>query len=434
MAANTLYPLTFSQQLVWAGETLLASPSPFTQLCWMVKLKDAADVEGWRTAIGRVIGDQEGLRLRMVVQNGEVRQYVAPDQPAEIDYLDFGHPDGAAEARRWLEQALRSRLPLVGGPLYYFAILRLDGRDHRLFIKVHHLVADGWSIAVLTGQIFEQYRALQSGEASNAPPPASFVDYIVQQTAPRALDKARLFLYYIFDKLSAAPAAVRLRPGRPAAATARASRMSFTVPPALRAEIARFSESNHSSVYLFCLSGVMLYVALVNAAEDTAIGTLFHNRLNPAYHNTVGLFNVILPLRVRVAGDLSFGDLTRRVFAAWKQAIQRQPGHLAPQEFATVRQRAGELFDVLVSYESHLPDEPPEWLHGEAELEPISLWITILDHPTAGLEMEFLYRTELFSEAEMAATYQQLIELWGEVLTDPDQKIGELRLRGCDDG
>jgi non-ribosomal peptide synthetase component F len=173
-----------------------------------------------------------------------------------------------------------------------------------------------------------------------------------------------------------------------------------------------------------------LYIYLINAAEDAAIGTLFHNRLNPAYHNTVGLFNVILPLRVKVAGDLSFGELTRRVLAAWKQAIQRQPGRLSPHELAEVRQHAAELFDVLVSYESHLPDEPPEWLHGNAELEPISLMITILDHPSAGLEMEFLYRTELFSEADMAATYQQLMTLWGEVLANSDQKIGELRLRG----
>jgi hypothetical protein len=424
------YPLTFSQQLVWAGETLLAGPSPFTQLCWMMKLKDASDVEGWRRAIRRVVSDNEGLRLRMVVQEGEVRQYVAPDQPAEIAYLDFSQPDGVEEFRRWMEQALRSRLPVVGGPLYHFAILRLGSQDHRLFIKVHHLVADGWSIAVLTEQISKHYRALHRGEALNEPPPGSFVDYIVQQTAPRALDKAKLFLYYVFDKLSTAPAAVRLRPGLSAAVTAQASRMSFTVPPAVRAEIARFSESNHSSAYLFCLSGVLLYISLVNAAEDAAIGTLFHNRLNPAYQNTIGLFNVILPLRVKVAGDLSFGELTRRVLAAWKQAIQRQPSHLSPQELAAVHQRAAELFDVLVSYESHLPDEPPEWLHGDAELEPISLMITILDHPSAGLEMEFLCRTELFSEADMATTYQQLMKLWGEVLADPDQKIGELRLKG----
>jgi len=170
-----------------------------------------------------------------------------------------------------------------------------------------------------------------------------------------------------------------------------------------------------------------LYISLVNAAEDAAIGTLFHNRLNPAYQNAVGLFTVILPLRVKVADDLNFGELTKRVLSVWKQSIQRQPGHLSVQELTAVYQHSATLFDVLVSYESHLPDEPPEWLQGEAELEPISLMINILDYPAAGLEMEFVYRTELFSEADIAEIYQQLMKLWVKLLADPDQKIGELR-------
>ena len=406
---------------------MLASPSHFTHLCWMVKLKDASDIERWREAIRQVVGENEGLRLRMIRHDGDVRQYVAPDQPAEIPFLDFSHPGGVEEFRQWVERETRRRLPVVDSPLFYFAILRLGGQDHRLFIKVHHLIADGWSITVLTEQIIKHYYALQSGEPLNEPPPASFVEYIIQQTAPRALEKAKLFLHYVFERFTAAPAAVRIRPDLPAAVAVKASRKSFTLPPALRAEIARFSESAHSSTYLFFLTGILLHIALVNAAEEAAIGTLFHNRLNPAYLNTVGLFNVILPLRVKVADDLTFGELIKRVLAAWKQSIQRQPGRLSLQELTTLVQHAAALFDVLVSYESHLPDEAPEWLHGEDDLEPISLMITILDYPAGGLEMEFLYRTELFSEADIAAIYQQLMDLWGRLLADPNQKIGELR-------
>jgi hypothetical protein len=421
------YPLTLSQLLVWGGETLLASPSHFTHLCWMVKLKDASDIERWREAIRQVIGENEGLRLRVIQQDGDVRQYVASDQPTEVPFVDFSHPGGVEEFHGWVEQETRRRLPVVDSRLFYFAILRLGDQDHRLFIKVHHLVADGWSIAVLTEQIIKHHDALQSGEPLNEPPPASFVEYIVQQTAPRALEKAKLFLHYVFERFTATPVAVRIRPGLPAAVAVAASQKSFTLPPALRAEIAHFSESAHSSVYLFFLTGILLYIALVNAATEAAVGTLFHNRLNPAYQNTVGLFNVILPLRVKIADDLTFSELIKRVLAAWKQAIQRQPGHLSLQELTVVVQHTAALFDVLVSYESHLPDEVPEWLHGEADVQPISLMITILDYPAAGLEMEFLYRTELFSEADIAAIYQQLMDLWGKLLADPNRKIGELR-------
>ncbi len=43
--------------------------------------------------------------------------------------------------------------------------------------------------------------------------------------------------------------------------------------------------------------------------------------------------------------------------------------------------------------------------------------------------MEFRYRTELFSEADIAVIYQQLVNLWAELLADPHRKIGELQLR-----
>ncbi len=419
------YPLTFSQLLVWEGEIVAASH--FTNLCSLVKLKDAGDIDGWRQAIRQVVRENEGLRLRIILRGGDVRQYVAPDQPVEIPFLDYSYTGGAEEYRQWVEREIRKRLPVVDSPLFSFAILRLGSQDHRLLIKVHHLVSDGWSMTVLIEQIIKHYHALQGGEALHEPPPGSFVEYILQQTAPRTLDKARLFLGYVFEKITTAPPAVRIRPGLPAGGSVKACRMTFPLPPGMQGEIVRFSESNHSSAYLFFLSSILLEIALANTAEDAAIGTLFHNRLNPATQNTLGLFNVILPLRIKAGNELSFRDLTKRVLAGWKSAIQRQPGRVSLQELTMLYQHAAQLFDVLVSYESRLPDETPEWLHGDADLEPISLMITILDYPSGGFEVEFLYRIEQYRQADIERIYQELLELWGKLLADPDRKIGELR-------
>lgn len=428
------YPLTLSQLLIWAAEVLLASPPQ--QVCWMVKLGETLHIERWIEAIRQVISDDEGLRLRMIRQDGDVRQYVAPDQKVEVSFLDFSHPGGADEFRQWVERETRKRWPIIDSTLFYFFILRLGRDDHRLFVKVHHLVADGWSVTVLVEQIFKRYRALQTGEALNEAPPGSFVDYIVRQTDTHTPEMAEQFVHYVSRELIRAPVAVRIRPDLPATVDVKASRKTFTIPPTLRTEIVRFSESHHTSVYLFFLTGILLYISMVNATEDAAVCTLFHNRLDPAYQNTVGMFSTILPLRVNVADDLSFSELSRRVLSEWKQSIQRQPASLSLQDLVTVHQHLATFFDVLVSYESHLPGEAPEWFHGEADLHLVSLAISILDYPTAGLErhqvdMEFRYRTGLFSEADIAVIYQQLMNLWAELLADPHQKIGELRLRPC---
>ena len=82
-------------------------------------------------------------------------------------------------------------------------------------------------------------------------PPTSFVKYILQQNAPRTLEKAKLFLHYFFEILVKSPAAIKIRPGLPAAISVKAGRKTFTIPPNLRHEIVHFCESNRSSIYLF---------------------------------------------------------------------------------------------------------------------------------------------------------------------------------------
>ena len=89
----------------------------------------------------------------MVPQHGDVRQYVAPDQPVEVPIFDFSHAGGAEEYRQWVEREIRRCLPVIDSPLFYFAILRLGSQDYRLMIKVHHLVFDAWSMTVLIEQI-----------------------------------------------------------------------------------------------------------------------------------------------------------------------------------------------------------------------------------------------------------------------------------------
>src|SRR5262245_35576737 len=101
------YPLTFSQLIAWEGETVAASH--FANLCMLVRLKEAEDIDDWIEAIRQVVRENEALRLRMVQQNGEVRQYVAaPSQQVEIPCLDFSHEKNSEQAARaWAEQESR---------------------------------------------------------------------------------------------------------------------------------------------------------------------------------------------------------------------------------------------------------------------------------------------------------------------------------------
>ena len=327
--------------------------------------------------------------------------------------------------RRWVDAETRERLPLIDSPLFRFALLRVAGEGDRLFIKVHHLVADGWSMTVLTNQVHDRHAALETGAPLQEPPGASFVRYIAEQARPRPLERARFFMQGLLQRRMA-PAAVRLRPDLPSVAQGPVERASYVLPAALRAEIDRWAESQHSSVYLFFLSVVLLYLALANEAEDAALGTIFHGRLDAAYRRTVGMFATVLLLRVAVAEPLRFSELCRRVQERWKGAIRGQPEQLSLEELEAVYDRLPDLLDVVVSYESHLPAETPEWLLAGIELGPVSLRIGLLDYASGRLEIEFLYRRAVFSAADIDALYQRMLRLAGILAANPERTVEAL--------
>ena len=424
---SRMYPLTFMQLLLWEGETVLSLAGSMSQLCWIVKLKDDQDTGRWTEAIRRVVAEDEVLRIRMILRGGDVYQYVAPVCSTVVPLLDFDGPGGAEEYDRWVREHVQSKLPILDSPLCWFAILRRSAADCRLFLKVHHLIADGWSITVLTERIIRTCRALRTGEPVDESPGRSFLDYVAEQTSSRYMDRAKMFVSTVLERFTGAPAAVQLLPGRASSGRLSARRKSFVISPDLRARISAFAEASHSSTYLFICMGMLVYLSLANGAEDTAIGTMFHNRLDPAYGKSIGIFAVILQLRVAVARDLTCRELVRRVFSSWKQSIQRQPGHLSLKDLTALYNRAGELFDVMVSYENHLPEELPEWISVDAEVQPVSILANFLDHPTGDLELEFVYRTDMYADGEISGIHAALMALWSDILANPDQRIGELR-------
>src|SRR5262249_31375028 len=80
--------------------------------------------------------------------------------------------------------AEEGRLPfdLARGPLIRARLLRLEDEEHVLLVTVHHIVADGWSIGLLTQELGTLYGAYSCGKASPLPElPLQYPDFAVWQ-------------------------------------------------------------------------------------------------------------------------------------------------------------------------------------------------------------------------------------------------------------
>ena len=71
---------------------------------------------------------------------------------------------------------------LERGPLMRVKLVKLGTVEHVLFLTMHHIVSDGWSMAVLVREMSRLYEAFLKGEASPLKAlPVQYADYAVWQ-------------------------------------------------------------------------------------------------------------------------------------------------------------------------------------------------------------------------------------------------------------
>src|SRR5690606_38082598 len=92
--------------------------------------------------------------------------------------------DAAAEAtlQRMLTEHSRRPFDLATGPLIRVVAWKLAAEQHVILLVMHHIISDGWSMAVMMREITAHYRAHRSGMPVDLPPlPVTYRDYAAWQ-------------------------------------------------------------------------------------------------------------------------------------------------------------------------------------------------------------------------------------------------------------
>lgn len=161
----------------------------FHQLAWTLqgKLKIDAFKQAWRKVIAR----QAVLRTSFHWQELEKPLQVV-HSTVELPWIDCSWrgltPKELEEKQSaFLQADSQQGFHLDEAPLMRCALIELEGdgeaptkSDRYEFVwSLHHLLLDGWSMAIVLKEVFEIYEAIVSGQNLYLPPPTPFREYIV---------------------------------------------------------------------------------------------------------------------------------------------------------------------------------------------------------------------------------------------------------------
>ncbi|MFI8007291.1 amino acid adenylation domain-containing protein [Streptomyces sp. NPDC086010] len=458
-------PLSYAQQRLWFLNRM-EGPAATYNIPFVLQLDGPLDTEALRGALADVVTRHESLRTVFAEHDGVPRQEILAPGSAPALLPPAVEPVPAGEdAGLWAEETVRrlvaTPFDLTGGTAVRARLLRLGADRHVLAVVLHHVVADGWSLAPLSRDLGAAYRARTSGAHTPVRPAmrVQYADYALWQrrllgddSDPESLAARQLGFWR--EALGGAPGLLDLpldRP-RPAVPSHRGDAVPFELPAPAHAALVRLARAAGCTPFMVLQAALAVTLRAHGARSDIPLGTALAGRTDESLDDLVGFFVNTVVLRTDLTGEPTFRELLDRVktfdIAAFSHSdipFERLVEELNPD-------RSGghhPLFQtmlVLQSQERTDLDLPGLTVHDRSRHTGISKFdltfsLTERGEPTdpapapgehaptalaGGIGGYLEYATDLFDAATARALCARFAHVLTQAVTDPDRAVGDL--------
>jgi hypothetical protein len=141
-----------------------------------------------REALRELTARHESLRTCFPLIDGQVRtRPTESEAPLTIDGLEMAEAGSTGLPQQigaWMAERTRIPFDLETGPLLRLCLLKIAAEDQVLFLNLHHLISDGWSMDLLVRELGELYAsAVRRQPPRLAPLRIQYPDFAAWQRA-----------------------------------------------------------------------------------------------------------------------------------------------------------------------------------------------------------------------------------------------------------
>nr|PPQ60235.1 hypothetical protein C5F59_28825 [Streptomyces sp. QL37] len=436
-------PLSYAQRRLWFLDQL-EGPGATYNLPFALRLTGGVDEAAVRVALTDVVGRHESLRTVFETVDGEPSQRILADVVPELHVVAVGED----ELPSVIEKAAACTFDLAGEIPIRAWLFELSADEHVLMLVLHHIAADGWSMAPLLRDLSVAYGArLEGGVPEFVVLPVQYADYALWQREVLGSEEdpdsaVSEQLAYWKGVLEGSPAELALPYDRPHPAVP--SHVGRTVPFEVDAEVHRglLRLARERDVTLFMVLNAALAVVLsrMGAGEDVPVGAAMAGRGDEALDDLVGFFVNTVVLRTDLSGDPSFVELLERVREVHLGAhahvdvpFDRLVDALGLDRSAS-RQA---LFQVMLVLQNnshgHLafPGVEAGAEHVELSVAKFDLTVHLAEGADAqgepaGLRGGLEYAVDVFDHDTAEALARRLHRVLGAMVADPGAKAGRV--------
>ncbi len=118
----------------------------------------------------------------LLKKNGEPRQVILKSIAIDLTHHEIEHiakKEQQEYIRRTINQTDHTPFDLENGPLFRIRIFNLDKKKSYLYINLHHIITDEWSVRNLLDELMKVYSAFAKRRNPELPTISNrYVDYV----------------------------------------------------------------------------------------------------------------------------------------------------------------------------------------------------------------------------------------------------------------
>ncbi|KIF79601.1 hypothetical protein QR77_39630 [Streptomyces sp. 150FB] len=404
-------PLTWVQQWHWFERTIPAprrvNPTPLADHCHVPPPATVADVH---EALASLTARHEALRTTVDPHRPIQHVHRADWAPLPVDYVDVPAVD--AETLEAATAALAA-LPIdpERHPPWLARVLLEAGKPRAVVMAAHHVLIDGWGLAVLINQLHDQLRDQLRGD--DAPVRASThpLDTLAAQPSERARAAEREWLM----RLASNPTGV-LAPFGGTDNGAGRHRLQHRSADAYD-DLDRVARRHRVSPEVVVLAVLAHYVAARTGERRFLASVVVSNRARAVLRNSVDVRALTVPVQIDLRPGAAFGEVVASVATACAAAYrhgQYRPAQLVAAQARMDRRRGVVTVhtieyncyswprDYLVPARNTRPDGPVTWISSSPD-EPCDTLYVDLSRDAGVVTLDVTVGDHLLDAGQAAA-------------------------------
>ncbi|MGG1390222.1 aminotransferase class III-fold pyridoxal phosphate-dependent enzyme, partial [Brevibacillus brevis] len=425
-------PFTEGQRNLWLHTQIGHQESMAYNEYVILDLDGPLHTKALRGAVQKIVQRHEILRATRVDEHGFLLEASPAIDIQVVDFTAFTEAEQADRLRDWLESKAQHPIDLESLLMFRLYLLKQGPTRHQLVIILPHLMADGWSTAVLLGELEAIYREGCTHIPVSLPEPVQFREYVEWLAERQGGSEGEEMVLYWREQFAEPipPLDLPLDLPRPVQRSFSGARLRIKVGAPLLESLKKFSRHQGCSLFHTLFGVFQLFLYRLTGQNRFVIGIPTAGQVDMPKNYLVGQCANVLPFVCQVEGGDAFAHLLQKVKHDSASAMKNQ--HVAVSSLAkgTTIPDVQVMFNLdrqvgkpqLYGIKTDMVAYPIQYVKYELTLNAVEV--------DGDMLLDFDYKTELFYSESVQRWTAQFLSLLEQIVASPGVLHDEFELDG----